>query len=73
MRGTDLSQWQLDAAEKFIRGRNKTIVGPFAPETITVRWSDLVRLVAWYGAIRADATKRGIDPDTPGEAYEVYQ
>jgi anaerobic selenocysteine-containing dehydrogenase len=61
----------LDAAAKFIQARLVNAADICIPddERIAIRHGDLVRLVAWYGAIRAEATVRGVDPSTPGHAF----
>jgi hypothetical protein len=70
MRGTDLTAWQIKAAETFIRNNS-----PSNPrdddQQISLRFGDLVRLVAWYGQIRAKAVEAGIPADVPGETYVV--
>ncbi len=63
MKGTDLTPKQLKSAEEFIldRSRNRIdgrhVIDPDHP--IVMRWSDLVRIVAWYGALRYQAGKFG--------------
>lgn len=49
-RGTDITQEALDIAEEFIARAAKEEL----PESFVIRRADLIRLVAWYGAIRAD-------------------
>lgn len=73
MKGTDLTKWQIDAAEKFVRGRQT--FGQLAPDSddrqVIVRFGDLVRLVAWYGQIRAVAVSKGAPVDEPAEAVVI--
>jgi hypothetical protein len=73
MRGTDLTQAQLDAAEKFIllmRSKENKL-HPTNDQKIAHRWGDLVRIVALYGAIRAKAVADGNSVDEVGEVYKT--
>ena len=56
MKGTELTPEQLQAAEKFILGRSNRAK---RPEMILQRFDDLVRLVAWYGALRYKSARNG--------------
>lgn len=69
MRGTDLTDWQLKAAEKFLRDRNKHQTSVTDEQHVTLPFGQLVRIVAWYGQIRAKAVEAGIPADEPGETY----
>jgi hypothetical protein len=51
MKGTDCTQEQLDHAEAFLRNAQTPI--PTAGGRVMIVVADLVRLLAWYGAIRA--------------------
>lgn len=51
MRGTDVSADELREARFFIENALKR---PLPDEGLNVRNGDLIRLVAWYGAIRAE-------------------
>ena len=70
MRGTDLTEWQIKAAEKFLRDNSSS-----NPENddklVSLRFGDLVRMVAWYGQIRAKGVEAGNPADVPGETYSV--
>ncbi len=68
MRGNDLTQAQLDAAEQFILlMRSKTNdLHPTGDQQIAQRWCDLVCIVALYGAIRAKAVADGNPADVAG-------
>ena len=68
MRGTDLTEWQLKAAEKFLRKDGSTVGHD---QDVCLRFSELVRIVAWYGQIRAKAVESGAPADEPGEVYVV--
>jgi hypothetical protein len=73
MRGTELTDAQMDAAEKFIllcrtEGNTRT---PKPEESVSMRWSNIVRIVAWYGAIRAKAVADGNSVDEVGETYNT--
>lgn len=72
MKGIDISESQLEAAADFICER-RTVGSDIKlrPETeVAISWGNLVRLVAWYGAIRANAVARGGDPVHPGKVVE---
>ena len=68
MKGTELTPWQLEAAGKFIQERRigASDICIADDQEIRIKHGDLVRLVAWYGAVRAEATLKGIPPDRPG-------
>lgn len=73
MRGTDITEAQMDAAEKFIflcrtDGNTRT---PKPEEFVSMPWSNIVRIVAWYGAIRAKAVADGNSVDRVGETYKT--
>ena len=59
MRGTDCTNAQLDAAHRFIathplRGAQLPLDQP-----VTLAYGELVRIVAWYGALRYVAAREG--------------
>ncbi len=67
MRGVDLTEHQLSTAEKFI-----ALVRPEGRKTdqhreawLAIKWGDLVRIVAHYGAIRAQAVAKGGSVEFP--------
>ena len=64
MKGTDCTPEQLAAAERFVlNGVRMADV----PERFVMKRVDLVRLIAWYGAIRFRAAKAGIgSEEKPG-------
>jgi|GEM_PF-3946941 hypothetical protein len=73
MRGTDITEAQMDAAEKFILlcrtdGNTRT---PKPEEFVSMPWANIVRIVAWYGAIRAKAVADGNSFDEVGETYKT--
>lgn len=49
MKGEDVTAAELAHAEEFLR-----ITQGFIPEHHGIKRSDLIRLLAWYGALRAD-------------------
>jgi hypothetical protein len=71
MKGTELTDAQLDAAETFILEREIPPCAKRDPSTLVdVEWKKLVRLVAWYGAIRFSSALGGgslTSPSPPGE------
>lgn len=71
MKGTDLTPWQIQAAERFVRRCGRQSEQPSAGRMITLRFDELVRLVAWYGQIRANAVANGAPANEPGETYVV--
>ena len=48
MKGTDLSEEQIESAREFLR---KVSVSGLVAEVITLDVDDLARVVAWYGAL----------------------
>ena len=73
MKGTELSDRQLLAAEKFLRlpSMNMAEQPRDLDRQIILPWGDLIRIVAWYGQIRAQAVADGVPPNEPGETYIV--
>lgn len=63
MKGTDLTEDQIQSAREFACARQRInrsgAVFDDATE-VTLRFGDLARLVAWYGAIRFQAGEKGI-------------
>jgi hypothetical protein len=73
MRGTEITDAQMDAAEKFIllcRTDGNTKM-PKPEESVSMPWANIVRIVAWYGAIRAKAVADGNSVDEVGETYKT--
>ncbi len=73
MKGTDLEAHYIEAAAKFVMGRRTIPLPEMPPDDtpVSVKWGELVRLVAWYGAIRAKAVSEGAPWNEPGEVYEA--
>jgi hypothetical protein len=73
MRGTEITDAQMEAAEKFIllvrSADNNTQPDP--EDSVSMPWHKLVRIVAWYGAIRANAVANGNPVDKAGETYKI--
>lgn len=70
MKGTDLTQEQIDSAEQFIKDRFESYTRQQPePEThVSLEFGVLVRVVAWYGALRYEAGALGINSlEDPGE------
>jgi hypothetical protein len=70
MKGIDVTREQMAAAEKFIKIVQQ--VGDASPRPnhrTQIKWEDLVRLVAHYGAIRARAVAQGGSIEFPGEPH----
>ena len=68
MKGSDLTQKQLDAAEQFLMELRSdgNPVKPALDQVISMPWENIIRCVALYGAIRAKAVSDGNSPDEPG-------
>lgn len=70
MRGTDLTDEQLLSARKFVSDR---MIPPQSeiPPMVTIPAEKLVRLIAWYGALRFVAGRDGTGGtlEKPGELY----
>ena len=73
MKGIDLTDAQLAAAKRFVKGREKgNLKTPKDQQIIAMSYIDVIRLVAWYGAIRYTAATQGIGTLTePGPTAEV--
>lgn len=71
MRGTDLTEWQLEAAKKFLMDQSNIEESASLDQQITMTFADLIRVVAWYGQIRAEGVARGIPADTPGHTVTI--
>jgi hypothetical protein len=72
MKGSDITSKQKMAAAKYILLRRSKVndgPDPSPDELITVRWAQLVLLVAEYGAIRAASVADGGSVEEPGEVY----
>lgn len=72
MRGVDCTPGQLRAAELFVLQHSLTVL-PKNPRNVTLDFDDLVRLVAWYGALRFEAGRDGNGGtlECPGETVSV--
>jgi len=71
VKGSDLSEKQIRAAEQYIllrrsQGNNQT---PQPTQQVVLPWNALIMLVAEYGAIRAASMELGGKVDEPGEVY----
>lgn len=58
MRGTDITPEQLAAADRFLR-RTETCHAPVG----VVKREDIVRLMAWYAAVRIEGLSHGAGDD----------
>lgn len=72
MNGMDLTPEQLDSASDFVLARRTVgdlILPPDSDSRISIRWDELVRVVAWYGAMRyvAGRDQIGGTLEIPGE------
>lgn len=74
MKGIDLTPEQIKSAQHFVLAR-QTIpmdVAPDDSQQIRIEFGQLVRVVAWYGAMRYEAGQKGINSlKNPGETYVV--
>jgi len=74
MRGKDLTQDQLDRAKEFVKFCQVFKRELADEQDVVLRFGDLVRLVAWYGAIRFVASQNGIGTlDCPAQTGTVHQ
>jgi hypothetical protein len=74
MKGTDLTREQIAAAERFLLDRRAkgNLQHPAHNQEVTQKWGDLVRVVAWYGALRYKAGQEGINSlEKPGDTEVV--
>ena len=71
MNGSDLTEKQLKAAEKYILLRRASMndATPDDNALIELRWKEFVMLIAEYGAIRAGSIGNGGSVNEPGEVY----
>jgi hypothetical protein len=58
VKGTNCTPEQLASAEEFIMARASTVTK--RPKQVSMPFDSLVRLVAWYGALRFEAGRDGI-------------
>lgn len=59
LRGTEVNQDQVESAQHFLC-EFVLHQEPLEPEqTIVVKWSEFVRVLAWYGALRAVGVLNG--------------
>ena len=58
MKGIEVSQAEIDCAKEFLRVTQKGRKIPSEQSMITLNYGKMIRLVAWYGAIRS----RGVPP-----------
>jgi hypothetical protein len=67
--GSDLTEKQLKAAEKYIllRRASGNDATPDDEQLLEIRWKELVMLIAEYGAIRAGSIANGGSVNEPGE------
>jgi len=71
MRGIDVTPEQMAAARSFIEGRVMLCAPPKPDQVVSHKYEDLVRLVAWYGAIRYRGALAGIGSESqPGLTEE---
>lgn len=73
MRGIDVTPEQMEAARSFIE-RQMLNAPPKPEDSVSHRFEDLVRLVAWYGAIRYKGALDGVGTlENPGPAESVVE
>jgi hypothetical protein len=71
MKGTDLTPAQLEAAGLFLN-RAAKVAKPIDPdERVSMKWSDMARMLAWYAAIRVRAVTTGVSPEQPTDDRPV--
>lgn len=71
MKGTDLTQEQLDSAAHFLRSRMRGSRIPRLDSEVKMPFSDLVAIVAWYGALRYISGERGVDSLENPRSFEA--
>ena len=61
MRGTELTDAQIESARRFCADRRKDAPGdtPDDSRIISIPFGQMIRLVAWYGALRFQAGRDG--------------
>src|SRR6185437_1857670 len=60
MRGTEVTEDQMQSAREFAFARSVGLAGmPDDDQQITVTFGKMVRLMAWYGALRYQAGRDG--------------
>lgn len=57
MRGLDCTDAQLDAADRFITEHPMRGIHVSRDQAVTVPYGEIVRVVAWYGALRYIAAR----------------
>jgi hypothetical protein len=72
MKGSDLTEKQIKAAEKYIllRRASGNEATPHGDQHLKISWKDLVMLIAEYGAIRAGSVAKGGSVNEPGDVYK---
>jgi hypothetical protein len=70
MKGMDLTPEQLAAAEDFLNVLHHGEVASLRGHDVSMPFEQLVRLIAWYGAVRAMAVARGASVQKP-EGYFI--
>jgi hypothetical protein len=71
MRGTEVTPEQMEAASAFLKNSMECPT-PAPGQVVEICFDDLLRLVAWYGAVRYKGALDGIgDEGRPGMASEV--
>lgn len=72
MKGTELFPGEIKSADEFVRARYVGKNVAYSDDTqVSIRYGNLVRLVAWYAAIRSEAVAEGAKPREPGETFIV--
>ncbi len=71
MKGTDITPEQLSAAEHFVKSVMDSTRNIPDSLPIAIRFDRLIRLVAWYGAIRFASAVNGGTLNQPGEVHIV--
>lgn len=73
MKGQDLTEKQLKAAEQYliVRRADGCISRPHPDQNVVLPMKQLIMLIAEYGAIRAKSMLNGGSVDEPGEVYKT--
>lgn len=76
MRGTEVTEDQMQSAREFAFGRSIGLAGmPDDDQEVTVTFGAMVRMMAWYGALRYQAGRGGFGGtlESPEELWSGHE